>query len=190
MKLGTEKQWKGLKDKWEGMLKEHPEFGCIEFTEYHLNPAIEVMEKIEPTEQVPDGILFNFVRYFSDKRLTNIDRLGFIGVSLTNLSDSRLFITEGVSDFLSLKIQYPHLNVWGKTKLNLSALQLAVIKANFRTVVIVTDNDATGLSKGYDLVRSLKRVRLETELVLSINKDITLDIFCGEIPEKLKSLAI
>lgn len=190
MKLGTEKQWKGLKDKWEYMSKEHPEFGSIEFTEYYLNPAIEVTERVEPTEQVPDGILFNFVRYFSDKRLTNIDRLGFVGVSLTNLLDSRLFITEGVSDFLSLKAQYPRLNVWGKTKLNLSVLQLAVIKAHFKTVVIVTDNDSTGLAKGYDLIRRLKRARLDTELVLSVNKDITLDIFRGEIPEKLKSLVI
>lgn len=165
--LTTKQQWLWLKDRWQDLSP------TITLQENYIQPGVVVTEEFE------GNTLFQLTRYFNGKRITDIDRLGFVGVSMTNLSDKSLIITEGVSDFLSLKSEQPTLNVWGKTKLSLSRLQLHIIKSLFTNVILIADNDNTGITKAFDIQSKLKRAGLDTDVFLPQNKDITLDLYQG-----------
>ena len=51
----------------------------------------------------------------SHQRNTKVDKYGILGVSLLNLKDTSVILTEGVSDFFTAKILCPDRNVLGVT---------------------------------------------------------------------------
>lgn len=172
MRLDTKRQW-------ELLLKNFPlsQFPTITLSRELLIPGIRVRETLrEASKETP---ILDYIRYFNGKRSTDIDKLGFIGLTTLDLSSHTLYLTEGISDFLSLKSFYPHLNVLGKTKLNLSKLQLHFIKQLFTSVVIISDNDTTGITKAFAHQTLLHKQGVKSQVYLSINKDITIDLLTG-----------
>jgi hypothetical protein len=118
-------------------------------------------------------------RCFDGNRYTKEDKIGFIGMSTLDLTKDTLYITEGVSDFLTIKSQLSSLNVLGKTKLTLNRLQVQFIKDCFKRVVMVADNDSTGIKKAWQNRDMLIKAKVDCELCIPTTKDITLDFFSG-----------
>ena len=172
MVLSTKQQWLWLKERWEKL-----EIPSIHLEQEMINPGIKVTET-----DIESGVIFQLTRYFSGKRITDVDKLGFVGVTTTDLTNKTLIITEGISDFLSTKSQLPELNVWGKTKLSLSFLQQHAIKCMFNNVLVIADNDTTGIKKAFETQSRLTRAGVHTDVFLPRNKDITLDLYQGIIP--------
>lgn len=160
MKLDTKQQWELLSKKFPSNI-----YPTLTLTRELLIPGIKVQETFDTTT------IISYTRYFNGKRITEVDRLGFIGITTLNLSDPVIYLTEGISDFLSLKSFYPNLNVLGKTKLNLSKLQVHFLKQLFTKAVIIADNDTTGISKALSHQTLLHRQGLKSQVYLPVYKD-------------------
>lgn len=173
MTLSTKEQWLWLKERWDNL-----DIDSIRLSIERIQPGVRVRETAQEA-----GILFELTRYFSGKRITEVDKLGFVGVTTTDLNNKTLLITEGISDFLSTKSQFLELNVWGKTKLGLSYLQIHAIKSMFNKVLFIADNDTTGIKKAFEAQSKLTRAGVKSDIFLPRNKDITLDIYQGLIPK-------
>lgn len=161
--ISTQQQWSILHSLW----KDNP---TLYTKPLHLIPGIEVFE------QFNNDTLFQYKRHFNGKRYTEVDLFGIVGTSLTNLQNKKLYLTEGVSDFLTVKALYPNRNVWGKTRLSLSTLQTHIIAQLFTEVVIIADNDSTGLKKASEIDQKLRSTSLQTKIYIPRYKDITLQL--------------
>lgn len=165
--IQTEQQWTLLSKLWS----ELPQFQDNLYIErLNLIPGFEVFECFN------NDTLLQYKRHFNGKRYTEVDKFGIIGVSLTDLSNKKLFLTEGISDFLTVKSLYPTRNVWGKTRLSLSRLQAHIISQLFTEVVIIADNDSTGLKKASEIDQKLRSLNLNTKIYIPRYKDITLQL--------------
>ncbi len=76
------------------------------------------------------------------QRYTETDKYGLIGLSTINLQDTKVILTEGVSDFFTMKIKYPHNNVLGFTTLSGSRTAKQIIINLFDQFLVCSDNDA------------------------------------------------
>jgi len=77
----------------------------------------------------------------SNQRKTLLDPLGCIGFSCINKNDDRVYLTEGVSDYFTIKLTHPTMNVLGLTTLGGSLQTKKLISALFNRICIVSDND-------------------------------------------------
>lgn len=75
------------------------------------------------------------------QRITESDSLGLVGFSSLNLKDTRVYLTEGVSDFLTMKLLHPNMNVLGLTTLSGSVKAKKVLCSLFDSFCIISDND-------------------------------------------------
>ena len=84
---------------------------------------------------------FEHFRAVSGNRDTRIDKLGLIGVASLDLKDTRVTLTEGVSDFISYKITHLNQNVLGFTTLSGSKTAKYIVKNLFSSFKVIIDND-------------------------------------------------
>ena len=75
------------------------------------------------------------------QRDTIQDDCGCIGFSTINLNDRRVYLTEGVSDFITVKLTHPNYNVLGMTTLSGNAIARSIVLSCFDSIIIVSDND-------------------------------------------------
>lgn len=112
---------------------------------------------VDVIERIGDKVVFWYQRNaFSSRRSTSIDRYGLIGLSDVNLQNRRAIITEGVSDFITVKSLYPKSNVLGFTTLGGNIKSAKIILSLFDSIAFVCDNDFTkerntGLTNGFSL---------------------------------------
>lgn len=123
------------------------------------------------------------------QRITEIDSLGLIGFSTINPKDPRVYLTEGVSDFITVKLTHPNMNVLGLTTLSGSTLSKRIISTLFDKVCIVSDNDIkgdanTGVSNATRMMKFYKSLGKQVKVIVPDTgfKDIT-DQFIYEINE-------
>lgn len=118
-------------------------------------------------------------------RLTNSNDLGLLGLSLINPKDDRVILTEGVSDYFTMKLNCPDMNVLGLTNLGGSVRARVIILNLFNKVLYSCDNDEAGRSGAYKLKSWLegygKRVKIWTPPIGC--KDVT-DLFMRNIKVK------
>lgn len=96
------------------------------------------------TESHLDLVVFDFIRNLDDSRFTIVES-SLVGVTtLTMSQDLPVFLTEGVSDFLALKILLPECNVVGHTHTQWSQKDIAFL-SNFRKVIYCHDSDKAGI---------------------------------------------
>lgn len=82
---------------------------------------------------------------FTNQRNTILDEFGLLGLSTIDLNQKSVILTEGVSDFFSVKLLLPYRNVLGVTTLGGSKNAKALLVNLFDSFLICTDNDSTGL---------------------------------------------
>lgn len=123
-------QWYNLRSLWnEGSIRLYSPF---------RPDAVDVVEKLQ------DKTLFWYQRsMMGPHRITTVDRYGLIGLSMVNIKDTRAIVAEGVSDFLSLKMLYPTLNVLGFTTLGGNINSVKILLSLFESFTFVCDNDFT-----------------------------------------------
>lgn len=157
------------------------------WTALHPDSSIKVMSSTSPKaidviEYIGDKAIFWYSRDFvGSGRATTIDRYGLVGVSLVNPRDSRtVILTEGVSDFLTMKMCYPRLNVLGLTTLGGSTKAIKIVCSLFDRILMVCDNDSgkevnTGMLNGMRIKETFTSVGKEVNLLYaeSPNKDVT-----------------
>lgn len=125
----------------------------------HNNPSFVSDGFSWKIEEVLEGeSVFSMTRSFVTlQRLTDHDKYGLLGVSLLNLSDSSVIITEGVSDYFTAKILCPDRNVLGVTTLGGSSAARKILLSLFNSFCICADNDATGLRNATNWKQFLQR---------------------------------
>lgn len=83
---------------------------------------------------------------FTMNRITEIDKYGLLGVSILDLSNKSVILTEGVSDWFTTKLQHPTENVLGVTNLGGSHFAKCILINCFQVFDFIADNDATGMN--------------------------------------------
>lgn len=92
---------------------------------------------------------FEMVRnQFTMNRNTLRNDLGLIGFSLIDPKDTKVIVTEGVSDYFTAKLLCPDSNVLGFTSLGGSSAAKAIVLSLFDKIVYCADNDEAGLTAG------------------------------------------
>lgn len=145
-----------------------------------LNPnAVDVIERISKK------VIFWYQRNISGPgRDTSIDRYGLVGLSCINPDNPQYVLTEGVSDFLTLKMCYPELNVLGFTTLggNIKSTKLLLTLSD--EILFVGDNDLgkdvnTGLTNALKLKKYYESQgkKVTVALPTAPHKDITQQVF-------------
>ena len=110
----------------------------------------------------------------SKDRNTIIDEYGLLGLSLIDLKQKSVIITEGVSDFFSVKLLCPYRNVLGVTTLGGSRNAKALLLNLFDTFTICADNDETGLKNAARWKNFLESYGKQVNIFSSpLGKDIT-----------------
>lgn len=110
------------------------------------------------------------------RRYTDKDEYGLLGLSLINPQSRTCAITEGVSDYVTLKILKPHSNVLGVTTLGGSSIARKILISLFDNIIIIADNDETGLKNASKWRQFLVSYGKKVKLWRTINprfKDIT-----------------
>lgn len=163
MTVSTREQWTWLRSIF-------PKIETLTITDTPLGNGLVVSE-------VYKGVsIFRYIRYFDGNRSTHVNLLGFVGLTLARTR--RCILTEGVSDFLSV---FAHTNpdlfsVVGRTSLRLSAAHADMLAALFDEVIIISDNDFTGLQV-FNLHFGLLSERgVRVRMIVPIRKDVTLDL--------------
>jgi hypothetical protein len=113
-----------------------------------------------------EEISFEFVKYNKGFKSTKYDQLGFVGFSLINLEDPTIVMTEGVSDYLSVKACNPHLNVIGLLNLAGNRLARTFLVSCFRNFVYIHDNDAPGIQAARRLESFLREQVSGAQVIL------------------------
>lgn len=115
-------------------------------------------------------------------RITNRNDCGLLGLSLINPKDTNVILTEGVSDYFSMKINCPNTNVLGLTNLGGSDRARTILVNLFDKFIYCCDNDEAGRQGAYKLKSYLegygKKVKIWTPPVGC--KDVT-DCFVRNI---------
>lgn len=140
--------------------------------------AVEVVENVGST-----SIFWYQRNIVGSRRITTIDRYGLIGLSTLNLKNRTICVTEGVSDFLTMKMCYPQYNVLGFTTLGGNIKSTKILLSLADHLVFICDNDMlkdknTGLSNGLSLKTFYEGKGKKVTLLLpnAPNKDITQQI--------------
>lgn len=109
------------------------------------------------------------------QRKTELDTYGLLGVSLLNLQDKSVILTEGVSDYFTAKILCPARNVLGVTTLGGSSAAKKILLALFDSFLICSDSDSTGLTNSSKWKRFLMMYNKQVSIFLPPTgcKDIT-----------------
>lgn len=152
----------------------------------HWPKGISVAQPLDPAavdviERLEGKVTFWYQRFIAGpRRSTSIDRYGLVGITTVNLQDRRYIVTEGVSDFITVKLCYPNNNVVGFTTLggNLKAHQILLSLAS--ELVIMADND-TGKKRNTGLLGAIRikqyfeqrGVQVKIEQPIAPYKDIT-----------------
>lgn len=116
-------------------------------------------DSVDVIERLGGDVLFWYQRnLYSSSRSTSIDRYGLVGLSLLDLTQSSVILTEGVSDYLTMKFLYPDCNVLGFTTLGGNSKSTKILLSLFSEIVFIADNDFTkstntGLVNGLHLKR-------------------------------------
>lgn len=120
-------------------------------------------------EQVGD-YKFDMLRLqVSKRKITYFDDLGLVGLASVNMEANHCFLTEGVSDFMSLKLMRmitnpDDCNVLGVTKLGGDTNARRLLLTLFDNYTIMADDDVTGLRNAASfrqwLVQNGKTVKL------------------------------
>ena len=124
----------------------------------------------------PEGKGFHMTRNLLSKdRRTIVDDYGLLGLSLINLQDKSVIITEGVSDYFTAKLLCPNRNVLGITTLGGSAKAKVILLNLFDSFLICADNDSTGLTNAHRWKRFLTNYNKSVSIFTpsSSYKDIT-----------------
>ena len=98
------------------------------------------------------------------QRSTDLDLFGLVGLSLLNVNDTTVYITEGVSDFISAKLCLPNKNVLGVLNLGGSSVAKKILISLFTNVVIISDRDSTGLSNASHWRRIFSRFSIKSSI--------------------------
>lgn len=94
-------------------------------------------------ESVGGEVAFKLVRdKMTMNRFTDADKYGLLGLSEINVSDRRVVLTEGVSDFFTARYLCGGNNVLGVTTLSGSKAAKAILVNMFDEFIICSDNDA------------------------------------------------
>lgn len=153
-------QWVELMDLWNAQPEEYRKTITVGMP--FRETAVDVIERIEAKTS------FWYQRDITGPgRATSIDLYGIVGLSTLDLSQKECFITEGVSDFMSLKMCYPYLNVLGFTTLGGKPDALKIIASLFNRVAYVADSDVigTGLSAALRVKNQLEVLGVRTQIV-------------------------
>lgn len=159
-----------VREQWLWLRSIFPEVPSLTITDTPLGDGLVVSEFYKGVA------VFRYVRCFDGNRSTHVNLLGFVGLTLARTR--RCILTEGVSDFLSV---FSHTNpdlfsVVGRTSLRLSAAHADMLAALFDEVIIISDNDFSGL-KVFNLHLGLLSERgVSVRMVTSVRKDVTLDL--------------
>lgn len=131
-------------------------------------------------EQVGD-YKFDMLRLqVSKRKITYFDDLGLVGLASVNMEANHCFLTEGVSDFMSLKLMRmvtnpDDCNVLGVTKLGGDTNARRLLLTLFDNYTIMADDDVTGLKNAASfrqwLIQNGKTVKLTKPMAGS--KDIS-----------------
>jgi hypothetical protein len=144
-----------------------------------------VHEQLEEVE-------FEYVKYNKGYKSCKKDLLGFIGFSAINLQDKAVVITEGVSDYLSVKACNPHLNVIGLLNLAGNVKARTFLISCFKNFVYIPDNDQPGLEAARKLKAFIAGYLPNSRFILIKPevgyKDITQQIFAKYKRENLPVL--
>lgn len=113
------------------------------------------------------------------QRITLSDPYGLLGLSLVNPHDGRVILTEGVSDFFTVKLLHPTLNVLGVTTLGANRKATQLLLNLFDYFLYCADNDSgSSVNTGLTTSLRLKQVCMEYSKKFSIfvpsqGKDVT-----------------
>jgi len=99
-----------------------------------------------------------------DKRTIH-DDLNLVGLKSLDLAKNRCYLTEGTSDFMSVKL-ITNENVLGITTLSGNSTTKRIIKALFDEYIIIGDNDSTGISNLMSLSRELKTAGKRSRILI------------------------
>lgn len=148
----------------------------IEVGDMARNGTIDVVERIGSYTT-----LWFSRHLFGPMRSMYIDRFGAVGVASLNVRDSRVILTEGVSDFITMKLLYPDRNVLGFTTLGGNRYATKIVLSLFDDITICSDNDMqsaernTGITNAYRLRTQYERYGRRVHIVLPESgcKDMT-----------------
>lgn len=171
-------QWSILAD----LCMQHPIKG-LQVGDIARNGTVDVVERIG------NYTTLWFSRHlFGPTRTMYIDRFGAVGVSSLDVRDSRVILTEGVSDFITMKLLYPDRNVLGFTTLGGNRYATKIVLSLFDDITVCSDNDMgssarnTGITNAYRLRLQYERYGRRVRIVLPESgcKDMT-DQFLSEL---------
>jgi hypothetical protein len=129
-------QWLQLLELWGGVR------GGVEVRNNLITESVSV----DVIERLPNPsgarVSFWYTRSVGSKvKDTVIDHFGLVGLSLLNLQDRSVIITEGVSDYLSAKMCFPDRNVLGFTSLAGNRKATHIVLSLFDDISYCCDND-------------------------------------------------
>lgn len=179
--LRFKQEWQVLED----LLFLNPIKGFTFKTNFEsLIPRWDVVEVCNP-------FVFQLYREKHTKqRITENDPLGCVGFASINPLDDRVYLTEGVSDFITVKLTHPHFNVLGMTTLGGNQKAKSIVLNLFKKIVICSDNDSTaeintGLSNALKMKKFYQAWGKQVKILLpeaGYGKDMT-DQFMGQLRE-------
>lgn len=150
--------WTNLEKLWTGPIH----FGVCDHPEFGISWEIQ--------EVLPNGGFHMTRSQLTKQRNTIQDTYGLLGLSLINLKDSRVILTEGVSDFFTVKMYCPNNNVLGVTTLSGSHDAKQILISFFDEFIICADNDSTaqrntGLLNAQNFKRFLESFNKKVKIV-------------------------
>lgn len=163
------------RDQWLWLRSIFPRMDSLTITDTPLGDGLVVSEFYKGVT------VFRYSRYFEGSRFTYVNLLGFVGLTLSRTR--RCILTEGVSDFISVFAHTSPLlySVVGRTSLRLSAVHADMLAALFDEVIIISDNDFSGVQTFRLHFRLLSERGVRVRMVLPVRKDITLDLMSGDL---------
>lgn len=182
----TTKQWKYLSTKWT----EHATKLGIKTIQFTL-----AMIGNEPIwrilEQYQEETLFSFTRScITLDRKTETNLVGLLGITLIDFENPKCFITEGVSDFFTLKLLLPNCNVLGVTNLGASKFAKSVLVSIFKEIVVVADSDRAGLATANSYKELFESNGVKCKIYIPTSKDVTREVLLthANVKQKLSKL--
>lgn len=170
------KQWSLLKSEWHeaaysSVLLESTDTGWI----------IQELYKGE--------VKFEHLRNYDGSRNTTIEQ-SLIGVTMLDLKNPICYVTEGVSDFIALKLMLPGHNVLGHTHLNWCERDVKFL-SNFKTLCLISDNDNSGMQAVLKARHKFPQGKVTMTLpALATSKDVCDDFLRITTNDKLREHVI
>lgn len=187
----TSKQWKYLSTKWTTLCKYAKHLNTISFSiiQQGNEPLWNITEKF--ADKGITTTLFDFTRScITLNRRTNINLLGMLGLTALDFSNPSIIITEGVSDFFSIKLLNPTLNVLGITNLGGSTLVKQFLITYFSKIVIVADSDSAGVKTAISYQKFFSSHSIKSAIYIPSRKDISQEILLTNVNVESKLLKL